>query len=209
MVQEKKRRKKLEWVYDEKAQKFSVSDGCEDFVKYNMLSFVVTRCKDTVTHEESMIVQSLYDGTDNGSIRTSLESMGKDLGKLRKYGVALSSLQLGELKVEIDKVYLQMKVQYTNTPENELTAEELKGIMEAIAISLKEGKYLNEKGMYYMPVKDFEDLFDDSEMPALMIRKILLKEGYIEGNNGRTAILKKLDKKPVRVIAFYESKLPK
>ena len=36
----------------------------------------------------------------------------------------------------------------------------------------------------------------------------MLEKDYIEGSNGRTAILKKLDKKPVRVVAFNEDKFP-
>ena len=73
---------------------------------------------------------------------------------------------------------------------------------------MKEGGYTPENGKYYVPVRDFEELFDDSDVSPLTIRKVLLEKGYIEGNNGRTAILKKMDKKPVRVVAFYEDKFP-
>ena len=100
----------------------------EDYGKYGMLSFALTRYKDIVSHEEFLTVQSLYNGADNGK--------------------------------------------------------------------------------YYITVKDFEDLFDDSEVFPLTIRKVLLEKGYIEGSNGRTVILKKLDKKPVRVVAFKDNKFP-
>ena len=119
---------KLEWLFDVNDQTFSVDPNCEDYGKYGMLSFALTRYKDIVSHEEFLTVQSLYNGADNGK--------------------------------------------------------------------------------YYMTVKDFEDLFDDSEVSPLTIRKVLLEKGYIEGSNGRTVILKKLDKKPVRVVAFKDNKFP-
>jgi len=119
---------KLIWLFDVNDQTFSVDPNCEDYGKYGMLSFALTRYKDIVSHEEFLTVQSLYNGADNGK--------------------------------------------------------------------------------YYMTVKDFEDLFDDSEVSPLTIRKVLLEKGYIEGSNGRTVILKKLDKKPVRVVAFKDNKFP-
>ena len=200
--------KKLEWLFVAEDQTFSVDPNCEDYGKYGMLSFALTRCKDVVTHEEFLTVQSLYNGADNGSIQTSLENLDKDLGKLKKYGVALSNLQLGYLKTEIDKVYLQLDVVPVNAQKTYLSDDELSGVVETIRASLKEGGYSADSGKYYMPVKDFEELFDDSEVSPLTIRKVLLEKGYIEGSNGRTAILKKLDKKPVRVVAFYEDKFP-
>ena len=45
-------------------------------------------------------------------------------------------------------------------------------------------------------------------MTARLIRKVLLEKGYIEGSNGRTSVLNKLDKKPVRMVAFKEDKFP-
>jgi len=119
---------KLIWLFDVNDQTFSVDPNCEDYGKWGMLSFALTRYKDIVSHEEFLTVQSLYNGADNGK--------------------------------------------------------------------------------YYMTVKDFEDLFDDSEVSPLTIRKVLLEKGYIEGSNGRTVILKKLDKKPVRVVAFKDNKFP-
>ena len=119
---------KLIWLFDVNDQTFSVDPNGEDYGKYGMLSFALTRYKDIVSHEEFLTVQSLYNGADNGK--------------------------------------------------------------------------------YYMTVKDFEDLFDDSEVSPLTIRKVLLEKGYIEGSNGRTVILKKLDKKPVRVVAFKDNKFP-
>lgn len=119
---------KLKWMFDVNNQTFSVDPNCEDYGKYGMLSFALTRYKDIMSHEEFLTVQSLYNGADNGK--------------------------------------------------------------------------------YYMTVKDFEDLFDDREVSPLTIRKVLLEKGYIEGSNGRTVILKKLDKKPVRVVAFKDNKFP-
>lgn len=200
--------KKLVWVFDVNDQTFSVDPCCEDYSKYGMLSFALTRCKDVVSHEEFLTVQSLYNGADNGSIQTSLDDLDKDLGKLKKYGVALSNLQLGYLKTEIDKVYLELDVIPVNSQKSYLSEDEFSGVVETIRASLREGDYPADNGKYYMPVKDFEDLFDDSEVSPLTIRKVLLEKGYIEGSNGRTAILKKLDKKPVRVVAFKEDKFP-
>ena len=200
--------KTLEWLFDVSNQTFAVDPNCEDFPKYGMLSFALTRCKDVVTYEEFLTVQSLFNGADNGSIQTSLDDLGKDLGKLKKYGVALSNLQFGYLKTEIDKVYLQLDVVPVNSQKSYLYEDDLSGIVESIRISLKEGGYAADNGRYYMPVKDFEELFDDSEVSPLVIRKGLLEKGYIEGSNGRTSMLKKMDKKPVRVVAFYEDKFP-
>ena len=73
---------KLVWLFHENAQIFSVDPNCEDYEKYGMLSFALTRYKDIVSHEEFLGVQSLYNGGDNGSIQTSLENLDKDLGKL-------------------------------------------------------------------------------------------------------------------------------
>lgn len=200
--------KKLEWLFDVNNQTFSVDPSCADYKTYKMLSFALTRCKDVMTYEEFLTVQSLFNGADNGSIQTSLDDLGKNLGKLKKYGVALSNLQFGYLKTEIDKVYLQLDVVPVNSQKSYLSEDELSGIVESIRVSLKEGGYAADNGRYYMPVKDFEELFDDSEVSPLVIRKGLLEKGYIEGSNGRTSMLKKIDKKPVRVVAFYEDKFP-
>ena len=81
-------------------------------------------------------------------------------------------------------------------------------VVETIRVYLKDGDFSPEDGKYYMPVKDFEELFDDSEVSPLTIRKVLLEKGYIEGSNGRTSVLNKLDKKPVRMVAFKEDKFP-
>ena len=200
--------KKLEWLFVAEDQTFSVDPNCEDYGKYGMLSFALTRCKDVVTHEEFLTVQSLYNGADNGSIQTSLENLDKDLGKLKKYGVALSNLQLGYLKTEIDKVYLQLDVVPVNTQTPSFSAAELAEVVETIRVYLKDGEFAPEDGKYYMPVKEFEELFDDSSISPVAIRKVLLEHGYIEGSNGRTSVLKKLDKKPVRMVAFKEDKFP-
>lgn len=41
---------KLVWLFDVNDQTFSVDPGCEDYGKYGMLSFTLTRCKDVMTH---------------------------------------------------------------------------------------------------------------------------------------------------------------
>lgn len=199
---------KLKWLFDEEEQTFSVDPGCEEYGKYGMLSFALTRCKDVMTHEEFLTVQSLYNGADNGSIQTSLDDLDKDLGKLKKYGVALSNLQFGYLKTEIDKVYLELDVVPVNTQTPSFSAAELAEVVETIRVYLKDGEFSPEDGKYYMPVKEFEELFDDSNISPVAIRKVLLEHGYIEGSNGRTSVLKKLDKKPVRMVAFKEDKFP-
>ena len=176
-------KKKLVWLFDEKTQIFSVDKDCEDYGKYGMLSFTLTRCKDIVTHEEFLTVQSLYNGADNGSIQTSLENLGKDLSKLRKYGVALSNLQLGELKLEIDKIYLRLQVEAIETRGGGVSENEWNDIIGTITEYLEEGKFAPENGKYLMPVKEFEELFDDSDISPVAIRKELLERGYIEGNN--------------------------
>ena len=179
---------------------------CEDYEKYGMLSFALTRCKDVATHEEFLTVQSLYKDADNGSIQTSLENLGKDLSKLRKYGVALSNLQIGELKVEIDKIYLRLQVEAIETRSRGVSENEWNNIIGTITEYLEEGKFTPENSKYLMPVKEFEELFDDSDISTVAIRKELLERGYIEGSNGRTSILKKVGNRPVRMVAFIEDK---
>ena len=41
---------KLAWLFDEEEQTFSVDSNCEDYEKYGMLSFALTRYKDIVSH---------------------------------------------------------------------------------------------------------------------------------------------------------------
>ena len=158
-----------------------------------MLSFALTRCKDVVTHEVFMSVQSLFDGADNGSIQTSLDDLDKDLGKLKRFGVALSNLQFGYLKTEIDKVYLQLNVIPFQTQTTGFSDDELNEVIETICAYLKDAEFAPEDGKYYMPVREFEELFADSDLSPGAIRKVLLERGYIEGSNGRTSTLKKLD----------------
>jgi len=42
--------KKLEWLFNENDQIFSVDLNCEDYEKYGMLSFALIRYKDIVSH---------------------------------------------------------------------------------------------------------------------------------------------------------------
>ena len=42
--------KKLEWLFHENDQIFSVDPNCEDYEKYGMLSFALIRYKDIVSH---------------------------------------------------------------------------------------------------------------------------------------------------------------
>ena len=120
----------------------------------------------------------------------------------------MSNLQFGYLKTEIDKIYLQLNVVPVQTQTPSVSDDELDEVIETICAYLKDAEFEPEDGKYYMPVKEFEELFADSDISPVAIRKVLLERGYIEGSNGRTSTLKKLDKKPVRMVAFKEDKFP-
>ena len=128
------------------------------------------------------------------------------LPKLRKYGVVLNNVQLADLKKQIELLYLDLDIVYVNIKSPYISDEELSGLIGMIQDSLVGAEYLVENNKCYMPVKDFGELLEDSELDPLVVRKVLLEKGYIEGSNGRTAILKRLDKKTTRVLAFYADK---
>lgn len=198
--------KRLSWVFDTDSQILSVDENCKDYEQIGMLSFALIRYKDVTTHEEFLTVKSLYNTEDNGQIDTSIEDFGKDLPKLRKYGVVLNNVQLADLKKQIELLYLDLDIVYVNIKSPYISDEELSGLIGMIQDSLVGAEYLVENNKCYMPVKDFGELLEDSELDPLVVRKVLLEKGYIEGSNGRTAILKRLDKKTTRVLAFYADK---
>lgn len=190
----------LKWEYDSKKQIIKAVAGYpKEVANVAAFSFQLTRYKETVTHEETLEIKSLLSGADNGEVMSSIDKLDKDIIKLKQYGVALSPIQMADLKREIESHYLDLPITSKAFP-----------LAEAVEI-IQEYVGGQEKPDFNVPVTIFNELFEEDELfeqyTIAQIRRHLVFEGYIEkGKDGRTSKLVRIGDKPVRVVQLNKKK---
>lgn len=190
----------LKWEYNPKDEKIRAAAGYPtELTNVAAFSFQLTRYKDTVTHEETLVIKSFLGDKENGEVMSSIDKLDKDIVKLKQYGVALSPIQMADLKREIENHYLDIAITTKAFP-----------IDEAVEI-IKEYIGGQEKPDFHVPVTIFNELFEEDELfeqyTITQIRRHLVFEGYIEkGKDGRTSKLVRIGDKPVRVVQLNKKK---
>lgn len=202
--------KKLTWDFDPKTQSLTPRSENPEHEQYLDFGFFLKRMKDAETYEETLDIQCLYDGNDNGTITTSLDGLDKDLPRFRKYGVAFTSLVFGDLKRAIEKYYLQLDID--EAPQvNPISGTVMGLLLDAVRDLINDYRYPPKDGRYNIPVEEFNTLFEEGDLSryeAPQVRQKLADGGYIVARGGRTSIPCRDEKgKVVRVVSFYANKL--
>lgn len=183
-----------------------VSDDCDDKAKEKLFPFQLVRYKDSDTHEESLKIISIVDGTENGSIVTNILDLEKDIKQLMRFGVVLNQIEFREICRRIEENYVSLN----KTPVTLGNDSRLGDLIEEVKKYVRSSAdYITEDDCY-VPVNDFNGMASDGgysgyEMKTL--RKTLASGGYIRTTPGRYATLARIRNKPERVIAFDRKKL--
>lgn len=190
------------------------------------IGFGLVRRKDSITKKESLLINAFvippvainennvidFDNVEEmGSITASIINLQEDLLGLREYGIVLPRFVYGQLKTEIEKIYMGLKIEAVN---------EYNGVLALLKDHIAEqhlvkGKhpyaYKDKAGDYYcIPVKVFSDLLNDSTFAlddATMIRRYLNEAGYTFCNKGRYDRTINRGTKPEKVICIYKEKI--
>ncbi|NOW84606.1 hypothetical protein B0H39_002487 [Clostridium beijerinckii] len=202
----------LYWEFDDKTGTLSISKKSVGYDFERQYSFVLTRYKDKYTHEESLKINSFYNCKENGCICTYIYSLDKDLKKLMRYGVAFDKILYADLQQQIEKVYLQLKEDYSKSKEKTETKDfeekELKNFLEMISEVIKEFEF--KTGYYHIPVEQFNLLVEESgysDYDLKGIKEILSKKDYIKCGKNRLTNIVRIGTKPIRVISFNKKML--
>lgn len=191
------------------------------------IGFELVRRKDSITKKESLLINAFiipstaeseksevidFDKVEEmGSITASIINLQEDLLWLREYGIVLPRFVYGQLKTEIEKIYMSLKIEAVNEYSGVLTL-----LKDHIAEQpLVKGKhpyaYKDKAGDYYcIPVKVFSDLLNDSAFAlddATMIRRYLNEAGYTFCNKGRYDRTINRGTKPEKVICIFKEKI--
>ena len=203
--------KKIVWKFNQSNSTLSVSEESNEADNEKAFSFKLTRYKNKETFQESLRIESFYNGAENGYIDTFIYSLDNDLKQLKKYGVAFSVHVYSDLKQEIENVYLSLspiEPAYDENAPKTVDKIVMKAILEMI------GEVINvfelNDGYYHIPVEQFNLLIEESEFneyDITSIKKWLSINDFIKCGIGRFTNLIRVNGKPTRVISFYADKM--
>lgn len=198
-------KKRVIWKF-ETPDRVTVSDASTRADAEKKFEFVLTRYKDSDTHEESLRIDSYKEGKENGSIVTTPYSLDSELTNLKRYGVMFSPLAFRDLRKVIEENYLDIK-ETAVTLDGDDRRDSLISLVKEFVIGNTD---LVEPDFCYIPVNQFNGLAEDCgylayEMKTL--RASLEKDGYIRKQGERYTVLHRINSKPERTIAFHQSKL--
>ena len=202
--------KKIEWDFDKDNGIIFVSDKSKDADIEKAFSFKLTRYKNNSTYEESLRVESFYNGIQNGYVDTFIYSLDKDLKKLMRFGVAFSGIVYADLQKEIENIYLSLKI-FASEDENGpkmVDKEVMEHILQMIGEFIKEFDIKDK--YYHIPVEQFNLLIEESDFSKydiISIKKWLAENKYIKCGIGRLTNLVRVKEKPIRVISFNASEM--
>lgn len=195
------------WVFNLETGVMSVNEeiDTEGAERARPFSFKIERYKDKETHLESMQITSYIGENENGKVYTSIDRLGKDIFLFKRYGVVIGDTYFRDLEREIQKWYLDIKINMVELDIDKRLDDLIEQVKE---YGLKEK--LIDKDLCYIPVGEFDKLaavcgFEGFEMQAL--RKQLKEDGMISCAGNRNTRLKKIKGSTERVIAFYKSKI--
>lgn len=226
------KRKKVVWIYDKDQNEIRIdldhSYKCYPEQKY---SFKLQRYKDTSTFRELLVItnfvtspekvdpNTLTDSSlcdeelqtvENGTIETSLPNLVTDINQFREYGVAIGLTYLRDIAKQIELHYVDIPVTTMGSSgDNERFDSLIDAVKEYFSSSVNSDGVISE-ALCYIPVKMFQQLSEDCgyrpyEIQSL--RKSLDEGGYIHTVSKRYTLVRRIDKKPERVIAFKKETL--
>lgn len=207
----KEDRKSVVWVFDSKTGMMCVDTVTSKKAELEArFSFKLEVYKDSETHVESMKITNFKDGSENGSITTSIVDLPQDIKKFKRFGVVIGDTYFRDLASDIAKHYLDIQVSTVSFARND---ERFNDLIRQVTdfITGLEG-YITER-FCYIPVNEFNGLavdcgYSDYEMRTL--REQLVQSGFIhkDEKSGRYTKIQRIKKdKPERVIAFDREKL--
>lgn len=182
-----------------------VTDDSPEVCMERLFSFKLTRYKDETTYEESLKIESFRENKPNGAIVTTPYNLENDITELKRYGVMFSPLAFRELRLAIEKNYIFL----TETPIT-LEDDRLKDLVSMVKEFVYGNSDLVESDFCYVPVNQFNGLAEDCGYYSYEIKSLrssLVKSGYIRKQGDRFTVLRRINNKPERTIAFYQSKL--
>ena len=224
--------KKVVWIYDKDQNETRIhlahSYKCYPEQKY---SFKLQRYKDTSTFRELLVItnfvtslekvdpNTLTDSSlcdeelqtvENGTIETSLPNLTTDINQFREYGVAMGLTYFRDLAKQIELHYVDIPVTVLGSSGDSQRFDSLIDSVKEYFLSSVNSDGSVTVDFCYIPVKMFQQLSEDCgyrpyEMQSL--RKRLDEGGYIHTVSKRYTLVRRIDKKPERVIAFKKETL--
>lgn len=182
-----------------------VSDDSPEVCMEKLFSFKLTRYKDEVTCEESLKIESFRECEFNGAIITTPYNLENDITELKRYGVMFSPLAFRELRLAIEKIYIFLE----NTPIS-LADNRLNDLVSMVKELVDGNSDLVETDFCYVPVNQFNGLAEDCGYYPYEIKSLrssLVKTGYTRKQGERYTVLHRINGKPERTIAFFQSKM--
>ena len=197
--------KKVIWEFV-KPDKVRVSDESNKADAEKKFEFVLTRYKDSDTHEEILKIESFIDQKENGSIITTPCTLDSDITYLKRYGVMFSPIVYRDLRKVIEENYLDIHEEPVSLADTDKRDELIEQVIEYV----KGDSDLVESDFCYVPVNQFNGLAEDCGYYAYEIKTLrasLAQSGYIRKQGDRFTVLHRINNKPERTIAFYQDKL--
>lgn len=170
-------------------------------------SFLLTRYKDSDTHEESLRIDCFKDEEENGSIVTTPCSLDNDLVDLKRYGVMFSPIVFRDLRKVIEENYLDIQEKAVSLSDNDKRQATL---IELVKEFVSGDSDLVKKDFCYVPVNQFNGFAEDCGYYSYEMRTLrvsLAKGGYIRKQGDRYAVSHRINNKMERTVAFYQSKM--
>ena len=94
----KEDRKSVVWVFDSKTGMMCVDTVTSKKAELEArFSFKLEVYKDSETHVESMKITNFKDGSENGSITTSIVDLPQDIKKFKRFGVVIGNTYYRDL----------------------------------------------------------------------------------------------------------------
>lgn len=194
---------KITWVFDKSG---SIMRMGGEAGREKPFSFKLERYKDRETHLESMQITNYIGEEENGTIYTSIDRLDKDIFLFKKYGVVIGDTYFRDLEREIQKSYLDIRLNTVELGKDKRLADLINLVREYVS---KDDK-LVDKELCYVPVVEFDELAADCGFMSLEVqalRKRLKDDGFIYCAEKRYTMLKRFKGRTERVIAFYKSKI--
>lgn len=221
---EKKPTKKVRWKLDPDNSIIFVSKEESELAEAEArFKFKLVVYKDSDTHVESMKITNFVvdratvqageweaaEGTENGSIVTSIVDLPQDIKKFKRFGVVIGDTYFRDLARRIEEEYANIEVGTVTLSMGDTRYSDLIEEVKRYFEEYKENDYITAD-FCNIPVNVFNGLAFDcgyNEYEMRNLRSQLAQDKYIHVVSGRYAILKRMGSKPERVIAFYREKL--
>lgn len=223
---EKKPTKKVRWKLDPDNSIIFVSKEESELAEAEArFKFKLVVYKDSDTHVESMKITNFVvdratvqagdweaaEGTENGSIVTSIVDLSQDIKKFKRFGVVMGDTYFRDLARRIEEEYANIEVGTVTLSDSDTRYVSLLKEIKRYFTEYKDSGYI-AGGFCNIPVNQFNGLASDcgyGEYEMKNLRRQLAENGYIRELSGRYAILKRLSGKPERVLQFHSKELDK